>query len=53
VEGWFYLWRVTGKQKYRDWSWEAVQAIEKNCRSEAGYSGIRNVNALRVSVKIF
>lgn len=44
VEAWFYLWRVTGKQKYRDWCWEAVQALERHCRAEAGYSGIRNVN---------
>jgi mannosyl-oligosaccharide alpha-1,2-mannosidase len=50
VEGFFYLWRITGKQKYRDWSWEAVEAIEKHCRAEVGYSGIRNVNAQQVGI---
>uniref|UniRef100_A0A183CDP7 alpha-1,2-Mannosidase n=1 Tax=Globodera pallida TaxID=36090 RepID=A0A183CDP7_GLOPA len=48
IEGWFYLWRVTGNEKYREWCWEAAQAIERHCRVEAGYSGIRNVNTERV-----
>ena len=25
VESYFYLWRVTHDQKYRDWGWEVVQ----------------------------
>ena len=32
VEAYFYLWRMTHDQKYRDWAWDAVQAIEKHCR---------------------
>uniref|UniRef100_A0A915LEK1 alpha-1,2-Mannosidase n=1 Tax=Meloidogyne javanica TaxID=6303 RepID=A0A915LEK1_MELJA len=48
VEGWFYLWRVTGKQQYRDWCWEVVEALERHCRATAGYTGIRNVNSLPV-----
>ncbi|KAI6202446.1 Alpha-1,2-Mannosidase [Aphelenchoides besseyi] len=44
IEGWFILWRVTGEQKYRDWCWAAAQAIDKYCRVDAGYSGIRNVD---------
>uniref|UniRef100_A0AC34FS13 Alpha-1,2-Mannosidase n=1 Tax=Panagrolaimus sp. ES5 TaxID=591445 RepID=A0AC34FS13_9BILA len=43
VEGWFYLWRVTKDEKYRDWCWSFVQAMDKYCKVEAGYSGIRNV----------
>lgn len=43
VEGWFYMWRVTKEQKYRDWVWDAAQAMEKHCKAEAGYSGLRNV----------
>lgn len=53
IEGWFYLWRVTKKQIYRDWCWEAAQAIERHCRSESGYSGIRNVNAVKVCVVVY
>lgn len=37
------MWRLTHDQKYRDWGWEAVQALEKYCRTPNGYSGIRNV----------
>ena len=43
VESYFYLWRMTKNQKYRDWAWDAVQAIEKHCKTENGYSGISNV----------
>lgn len=42
-ESYFILWRLTHDQKYRDWGWDAVQAIEKHCRSSGGYSGIKNV----------
>ena len=45
VEAFFYLWRSTGDQKYRDWGWEVFQAFEKNCRMEdGGYTGLRNVS---------
>ncbi|XP_018022507.1 mannosyl-oligosaccharide 1,2-alpha-mannosidase IA-like [Hyalella azteca] len=43
LEGWFYLWRYTKDQKYRDWAWDMVQSLEKHCRVEGGYSGIQNV----------
>lgn len=42
-ESYFVLWRLTHDQKYRDWGWDAVQALEKYCRTDHGYSGIRNV----------
>lgn len=42
-ESYFVLWRLTHDQKYRDWGWEAVQAIERHCRSPGGFSGIKNV----------
>jgi len=43
VEGWFYLWRYTGDQKYRDWAWDMVQSLEKHCRVDNGFTGIQNV----------
>lgn len=43
IESYFYLWRFTKDKKYRDWAWEAAQALEKHCKVEAGYSGIHNV----------
>jgi len=45
VESYFVLWRLTGDPKYRDWGWDAVQAIEQHCKAGpgGGYSGLRNV----------
>jgi len=43
IESYFYMWRLTKDRKYRDWGWEAVQALEKHCRVENGYSGIKDV----------
>jgi len=43
IEGWFYLWRTTKDPKYREWCWTAAEAIERYCKVEVGYSGIRNV----------
>lgn len=42
-ESYFVMWRLTKDQKYRDWAWDAVQALEKHCRVESGYSGLKNV----------
>ena len=44
IESYFILWRLTKEQKYRDWGWEAVQALESHCRVKSGgYTGIKNV----------
>ncbi|BFZ09518.1 hypothetical protein BsWGS_12557 [Bradybaena similaris] len=43
VESWYYMWRLTKQQKYRDWAWVMVQALEKYCRVEGGYAGILDV----------
>lgn len=43
IETYFYMWRFTKEQKYRDWAWEAVQALEKNCKTDSGYSGLKDV----------
>ena len=44
IESYFYLWRLTHEQKYRDYAWSAAQAIGRYCRTENGFSGIRNVS---------
>jgi len=44
-ETYFVLWRFTKDPKYRQWGWEAVQALEKHCRVENGYTGIKDVYA--------
>jgi mannosyl-oligosaccharide alpha-1,2-mannosidase len=42
-EAYFIMWRLTHDQKYRDWGWEAIQALDKHCKVEGGYTGIKNV----------
>ncbi|XP_030074651.1 mannosyl-oligosaccharide 1,2-alpha-mannosidase IC isoform X1 [Microcaecilia unicolor] len=43
VESYMYMWRLTHDPKYRAWGWEVVQALEKYCRIDTGFSGIRDV----------
>ncbi|KAI8602098.1 glycoside hydrolase [Dissophora ornata] len=43
VESLFILYRITGDEKYQDYAWEIAQAIERNCRTKAGYSTLANV----------
>ena len=44
AESYFYLWRLTKDEKYRDWAWEFIQAIELHCKADYGYAGLRDVN---------
>lgn len=37
------MWRLTHDQKYRDWGWDAIKALEEHCRTDSGYCGIKNV----------
>ncbi|KAK6052139.1 glycosyl hydrolase family 47 [Cooperia oncophora] len=48
VETWFYLWRITKQDKYREWAWKVVLALEKYAKVEGGYSGIRDVYTVPV-----
>ena len=43
VESYFYMWRATHDPMYQEWGWSAVQAIEKHCRTDNGYTGLKNV----------
>ena len=45
IEAYFYLWKMTKDEKYRDWAWDATESIEKYCRTSNGYSGIRDVRS--------
>ncbi|XP_008278822.1 mannosyl-oligosaccharide 1,2-alpha-mannosidase IA isoform X1 [Stegastes partitus] len=49
IESYMYMWRLTHDPKYREWGWEAVEALEQHCRVEAGFSGIRDVYTMTVS----
>ncbi|XP_003424314.1 mannosyl-oligosaccharide alpha-1,2-mannosidase IA isoform X2 [Nasonia vitripennis] len=45
-ESYFVMWRLTKDPKYREWGWEAVQALERHCRVPGGYTGLHNVYQL-------
>jgi Glycosyl hydrolase family 47 len=43
VEAFFYMYRHTGDEKYRDWAWTVFQSIEKHCKTADGaYTILRN-----------
>ncbi|KAH9825456.1 glycoside hydrolase, partial [Teratosphaeria destructans] len=46
LETWYYAWRATRDQKYREWSWAAFEAINRYCRTDTGYSAIEDVDAV-------
>ena len=43
IESYFVMWRLTHDPRYRQWGWEAVLALEKHCRVDGGYTGLKNV----------
>ncbi|KAL4871227.1 mannosyl-oligosaccharide alpha-1,2-mannosidase 1B [Aspergillus spectabilis] len=45
IESFYYAWRVTGDETYREWVWNGFVAINKYCRTASGFSGLKNVNA--------
>jgi len=49
VESFFVLWRSTHDPIYRTMGWEVFQAINKYCKTEFGFSGIRDVTNTRTS----
>jgi len=44
IETWFYMWRATGDQKYRDYAWSYMEAINKCSKTTYGYDGLRTAN---------
>lgn len=38
-----YLWRLTKEQKYPDWAWGFVVALERHCRTSNGYTDLSDV----------
>ena len=45
AESYFILWRLTRRQKYREWAWELATAIYRHCRvgNGGGFSGVDDV----------
>ncbi|KAI9654761.1 MAG: maturation of Asn-linked oligosaccharides protein [Bathelium mastoideum] len=45
IESFYYAWRVTKDQKYRDYAWNAFVAINTTTRAGSGYAELEDVNA--------
>ncbi|KAE8138133.1 putative mannosyl-oligosaccharide alpha-1,2-mannosidase 1B [Aspergillus pseudotamarii] len=45
IESFYYAWRITGQEIYREWVWNAFVNINKYCRTSSGFAGLTNVNA--------
>ncbi|KAK3686852.1 Mannosyl-oligosaccharide alpha-1,2-mannosidase 1B [Vermiconidia calcicola] len=45
IESFYYAYRATGSQIYRDWAWNAFVAINATTRVGSGFSEITDVNA--------
>ncbi|TKA79073.1 hypothetical protein B0A55_02506 [Friedmanniomyces simplex] len=46
IETWYYAYRATKDQKYKEWAWSAFQAINRVCKTASGFSAITDVNAV-------
>jgi mannosyl-oligosaccharide alpha-1,2-mannosidase len=44
VESLFILYRTTGDKRYQDFAWDIFQSIEKYCKVEKGYVGLKHIN---------
>ncbi|KAJ8608233.1 hypothetical protein MRB53_039764 [Persea americana] len=44
LETWYYAHRATKQPQYREWAWSAFEAINRTCRTSAGFSAIADVN---------
>ncbi|KAH8889568.1 family 47 glycosyl hydrolase [Thozetella sp. PMI_491] len=48
VESLFYMWRITGEQKYRDWGWEMFKSFMNYTAVEdgGGFTSLSNANTI-------
>lgn len=44
MEAWWYMYRRTGDQKYREWGWKAFLAFERELKVAFGYASLRDVS---------
>lgn len=43
IESLYILWRVTGNTRWREYGWAIFEAIEREAKTNSGYSSLRNV----------
>lgn len=51
VESLFYMWRVTGEPKYREWGWQIFQAFQQHSRTPEGAYATVEVGFLSIQDK--
>ena len=44
LETWYYAYRATKNPKYREFTWAAFRAMNRYCRTDSGFSAIKDVN---------
>lgn len=47
IESYYYAYRATGDEKYKEWAWDAILRINYTCAIGSGYSAITNVDEPR------
>lgn len=47
VEGWWYMYKITGDPKYQEWGWKTFMAFETHLKTRFGYASLRDVTARR------
>ena len=35
-----YMWRLTGREEYREWGWTVFSAFRRWCRTRSGYTSL-------------
>ena len=53
IESYYYAYRATGDEMYRDWAWEAFDAIDKTCSIGGGFSSVANVEPVNGTVEYY
>lgn len=51
IESFFYMWKLTGKPKWRERGWSIFEAIEKHTRTKYGYASVSNIDSSNPSHK--
>ncbi|CAG8240687.1 unnamed protein product [Penicillium salamii] len=46
LESFYYAYRITGNEIYRDWVWNGFKAINATCRTGSGFDAMSDVNKL-------
>ncbi|CAK0786405.1 hypothetical protein CVIRNUC_009618 [Coccomyxa viridis] len=46
VESLYYMWRLTGEQRYQEWGWSIFQAFQEHAKGDVGYHSLLDVTKL-------